>query len=107
MVEGDGVVPSDFKKSMKREVQKCRNSEMISLTLYSWPGNSPPLYQFTMKDGGNGNGTSTVSSPYKNIKQDFSHEELIVDKVAGLSQVGISNFVRIGYGKKSKSKKSD
>ena len=47
-------LPSDFKKSMKREVQMYRNSEMISLSLYSWPGNSPPLYQFTMKDGGNG-----------------------------------------------------
>ena len=58
-----------------------------------------------MKDGGNGNGISTVFCPYENIKQDFSHEKWIVDKVAGLSQVGIPNFVRIGYGKKSKSKK--
>jgi len=67
-------LPSDFKKSMKREVQMYRNSEMISLSLYSWPGNSPPFYQFTMKDGGNGNGNSTVFGPYENIKQDFSHE---------------------------------
>ena len=77
---------------------------MISLTLYSWPGSSHPLYQFTMTDGGNGNATSTVFGPYENIKQDFSHEEWIVDKVAGLSQVGIPNFVRIGYGKKSSKK---
>ena len=26
-----------------------------------------------MKDGGNGNGTSTVFGPYENIKQDLSH----------------------------------
>ena len=98
-------LPSDFKKSMKREVQMYRNSEMISLSLYSWPGKSPPLYQFTMKDGGNGNGISTVFGPYENINQDFSHEEWIVDKVAGVFNVGTPNFVRIGYGKKSKSKK--
>ena len=98
-------LPSDFKKSMKREVQMYRNSEMISLSLYSSPGNSSPLYQFTMKYGGNGNGTSTVFGPYENIKQDFSHEEWIVDKVAGVFNVGTPNFVRIGYGKKSKSKK--
>ena len=78
---------------------------MISLSLYSWPVNSSPLYQFTMKDGRNGNGTSTVFSPYENIKQDFSHEEWIIDKVAKVYHVGMSFFVRIGYRKKSKSKK--
>ena len=51
------------------------------------------------------NGTSTGFGPYENIKQDFSHEEWIVDKVAGVFNVGTPNFVRIGYGKKSKSKK--
>ena len=57
------------------EMELAPNSEMIAKTLYSWPGSSPPLHQFTVKDGVNENDTSTVFGPYENIKQDFSHEE--------------------------------
>ena len=72
------------------------------MRLYACPSNSPPLYEFLMKGGENGKEVLTVFDPHEHIHQDFSHEPWILDKSAGVFNVGSPFFVRIGYEKKSK-----
>ena len=100
-------LPQQFRDLMKSEVQCYRNQELISLAVYSWPASSPPIFQFLMKSGKNGNVVTTHYSPYKHIQNDFSHEALILDNVPGVFNVGSPSVIRIGYGKKTKKKSKD
>ena len=77
---------------MKSEVQWYRNQQLI--------------FQFLIKSGKDGNVVTTHYSPYEHIRDDFSHEALILDNVTGVFNVGSPSVIRIGYGKKTKTKKS-
>ena len=99
-------LPQNFRGLMKSEVQCYRNQELISLAVYSWPASSPPIFQFLMKSGKDGNVVTTHYSPYEYIRDDFSHEALILDNVTGVFNVGSPSVIRIGYGKKTKNKES-
>ena len=62
---------------------------------------SPPIFQFLMKSGKDSTAVTTHYSPYKHIRDDFSHEASILDNVTGVFNIGSPSVVRIGYGKKS------
>ena len=77
------------------------------MTLYSSPASSPPIFQFVMKRGIDGTAISTHYGPYEHIYDNFSHEPWILDNVTEVFNVGLPSVIRIGYGKKTKTKKSD
>ena len=56
-------LPQQFRDMMKTEVQCYRNEQLICLALYSWPASSPPIFQFFMKSGKDGNVVTTCYSP--------------------------------------------
>ena len=99
-------LPQPFRDMMKSEVQRYRNEELISLVVYSWPASSPPIFKFLMKSGNDSTAVTPHYSPYEHIRDDFSHEASILDNVTGVFNVGSPSVIRIGYGKKSKNKKS-
>ena len=74
-------LPQPFRDLMKSEVQCYRNQQLISLAVHSWPASSPPIFQFLMKSGKDSTAVTTHYSPYKHIRDDFSHEASILDNV--------------------------
>ena len=77
------------------------------MKLYSSPATYPPAFQFIMKGGKYDTAISTHYGPYDHVKQDVLHKSWILDDVTGVFNVGSSNMIRIGYGKKTKKKKID
>ena len=63
------VLPPGFCNDMKTEVERYRNEELIALKLYSSPGSSPPIFQFYMKGGKDGNSITTHDGAYEHVKQ--------------------------------------
>ena len=59
-----------------------------------------------MKSGKDSTAVTPHYSPYEHIRDDFSHEASILDNVTGVFNVGSPSVIRIGYGKKTKNKKS-
>jgi len=60
-----------------------------------------------MKGDKDGNAIFTHYGPYEHVEQDVLHEPWIWNNGTEVFNVGSPSVIRIGYGKKTKKKKSD
>ena len=77
------------------------------MKLYSSPASSPPIFQFLMKRGIDGNAISTHYGPYEHVYDNFSHEPWMLDNVTEVVNVGSPSVIRIGYVKRTKNQSDD